>query len=73
MIYGRVPVSTLLVGTKPHAEDDGWPRKNYPSTTSNANDNEVGATGEFEMAMSVAEADEILARFSEPEVCELAA
>ena len=36
-----------------------------PSTTSNANDIEVGNTGEFDMAMSVAEADAILARFSE--------
>lgn len=74
--FGRVLVSIQESGSDAHAEDGGWPRKNYPPKTSNANDNEVGNTGEqFGQAMSLAEADAILAKFgyNEEDVVELAA
>ena len=63
--YGRVMVSTLLCSAKSHAGDGSWPRKNYLPKTSNANIPSDGNTGgsEFEMAMSVAEADAILVKF----------
>jgi len=67
-----------LAGSDLHAEDGSWPRKNYLPKTSNANDNEVGNTGgseQFGQAMSLAEADVILAKFgyNEEDVVELAA
>lgn len=74
--FGRVLVSIQELGSDAHAEDGSWPRKNYLPKTSNANDNEVGNTGEqFGQAMSLAEADVILAKFgySEEDVVELAA
>lgn len=74
--FGRVLVSIQEPGSDAHAEDGSWPRKNYLPKTSNANDNEVGNTGEqFGQAMSLAEADVILAKFgySEEDVVELAA
>ena len=74
--FGPVIDSTALAGSYLHAEDGSWPRKNYLPKTSNANDNEVGNTGEqFGQAMSLAEADVILAKFgySEEDVVELAA
>ena len=77
--FGPVIDSTALAGSDLHAEDGSWPRKNYLPKTSNANDNEVGNTGggseQFGQAMSLAEADVILAKFgySEEDVVELAA
>lgn len=74
--FGRVLVSIQESVSDAHAEDGSWPRKNYLPKTSNANDNEVGNTGEqFGLAMSLAEADVILAKFGyiEEDVVELAA
>lgn len=69
--YGRVMVSTLLCSAKSHAGDGSWPRKNYLPKTSNANIPSDGNTGEqFDQAMSLDEADAILAKFGYSEQTE---